>query len=260
MGLETADSLASLLPRKNSELSLRGCPRNVIVALCSGAFVVGLASAAALFVFAERNRSLESSYESAPPAIVFPAARLGLFEQPTRDVPRSTARERVRRITQAAPYLVERNDRWRLVRVTRSHRRLRPVLGATAGVLSRRINVASSETPLMSRGNDVLEEKIKNPPFKVGGSVKTSAAGGDSGTRERSLQFGSGSIEAKKSSAAAVVVHQSPITATGSTLIASEKPSPLMPGAAPAARKTAGVKGGHFIFSDVTEILKEDWE
>ncbi|KAL3221807.1 hypothetical protein MRX96_029123 [Rhipicephalus microplus] len=58
-------------------------------------------------------------------AIVFPAAFQRLFEQPTRPAPpagTSSSRGQDERLTQDAPHLVDLNERWKLVRVTRRRR------------------------------------------------------------------------------------------------------------------------------------------
>ncbi|KAL1428019.1 hypothetical protein MTO96_000356 [Rhipicephalus appendiculatus] len=130
MAAKAIDSLTSLLPRRSPDLRLHGGWRCLISAACVCTLAAGLASAAAVCVLAQRNRSLETGY-SVPAdggggaAIVFPAAYRRLFQQPTRPAPpvgTSGSRGQEERVTQDSPYLVDRNERWKLVRVTRRRR------------------------------------------------------------------------------------------------------------------------------------------
>ncbi|KAH8008859.1 hypothetical protein HPB51_005906 [Rhipicephalus microplus] len=130
MAAKATDSLTTLLPRRSPDLWLHGGWSNPISALCVCALATGLASAAAICVLAQKNRSLETGYSVSAgggdgTAIVFPAAFRRLFEQPTRPAPpvgTSSSRGPDERLTQDAPHLVDRNERWKLVRVTRRRR------------------------------------------------------------------------------------------------------------------------------------------
>lgn len=162
------DSLASLLPGQYENVV---GPKTVAVrlrtAVCGFAFVIGLVSALAIYVQAQRNRSLESSYDSqavaeaaraaGKPIIVFPTG--DLFKQPTRFWLHRTSKPHRNRSLQAAPRLVERDsERWRLVKVTRRHRTSRTTY-RTRATTRKDLTGTSSAQPFGRLLNGSLEKE-----------------------------------------------------------------------------------------------------